>query len=430
MSLARTLSIAAAALALALAGCKVNTINNFPSKPAPVRFINLVPDAATLDVKKNSDVVFADIPFRVATPYQDFDNTQSEFDIFAPDVTAAIATASTSLSANQSYTLVGFGVVQNASAQFQPDAFQQPTPGNTQFRVMHAAYSAGALDFYLSKPGVDITTISPQYQLGFNGSAVFARTDTGDYQMRMIRSNSGILAFDSGTIALADQDTESYYIYSKGATHALNVLKVDMVGGAAVEVPNTLAALKVVNAAYQAGAVDQKYDGTVGVNNLTYPAATATYYTIAAGTHLITFEAHATPGATIASASETFAPSTDSTIVISGPNGSEAISVLADTNLAPPQGTARVRVVNASADVPAFDLAVDGEVKATNVAYGQASPYFDTSNSNHKVEFRVPGTTTSLLTIDTQQFGGGQVSSLYLIGPGSALAKLLTVDSD
>jgi hypothetical protein len=88
-----------------------------------------------------------------------------------------------------------------------------------------------------------------------------------------------------------------------------------------------------------------------------------------------------------------------------------------------------VRVVNASPDVPAFDLAIDGEVKAANVGYTQASAYFDTSDANHKVEFRVPGTTTSLLTLDSQQFGSGQVSTLYLVGPAGSLAKLLTPDS-
>ena len=240
-----------------------------------------------------------------------------------------------------------------------------------------------------------------------------------------------MLAYDSGTIPFADQATDSYYIYVKNGTHAVNVLKLSMAAGSSVvEVPNTLAAVKVVNAAYQAGAVDQKSDGIVVVNNLPYPSATATYYTLPAGSRIITFESHATPGAAIATATETFAPSTDSTILLSGPNGSQVITVLADHDISPPSGVARVRVVNASADVPAFDLVVDGEVKATNVAYTQASAYFDISNSNHKVEFRVPGTTTSLLTIDSQQFGGAQVSSLYLIGPAGALAKLLTVDND
>ncbi len=431
MSLARITSIAVAALALALAGCKVDTINNFPTKPAPVRFINFVPDAASLDVKKDGAVVFAAVPFATATNYQNFDNKQTEFDIFAPNVPNAIANASTSLSANQSYTLVGFGVVDTGTAEFQPDSFVETTSGNSQFRAMHAAYSAGALDFYLTKPGVDITNASPLFQLGFNGSTSFSLVNADRYQIRLIRSNSGLLAYDSGSIPFADKATDSYYIYVKDGTHAVNVLKLSMADGSSVvEVPNTLAAAKVVNAAYQAGAVDQKWDGIVAVNNLMYPAATATYYTLPVGSRIITFESHAAPGASIATTTQTFAASTDSTILLSGPNGSEVITVLPDHDISPPSGTARVRVVNASADVPAFDLVVDGEVKATNIAYTQASAYFDTSNSNHKVEFRVPGTTTSLLTIDSQQFGGAQVSSLYLIGPGSALAKLLTVDND
>jgi hypothetical protein len=286
------------------------------------------------------------------------------------------------------------------------------------------------LDFYFNTPpNQPIGNVSPQFGMGFGGSTSFVRTNTGDYQLRLARSSSTLLAFDSGTITLPDQSTTAYYIYVKDSTHAPNILQLDVGTGVASDLPNTLAAVKVVNAAFQAGAVDQLYDGISAAANIAYPGTTSTYYTLPAGPHTVTFQSHATPGAAIATASETFTASTDTTLLLSGANGSLAITALPDHDIAPPSGTARVRVVNASPDVPAFDLAIDGEVKAANVGYTQASAYFDTSDANHKVEFRVPGTTTSLLTIDSQQFGSGQVSTLYLVGPAGSLAKLLTPDS-
>jgi hypothetical protein len=302
-------------------------------------------------------------------------------------------------------------------------------PGNTQLRFVHAAFATGGLDVYLTTPGLPLTNLSAQYQMGFSGSTSFALTATGDYQLRLLRANSGFAAYDSGTISLADQASQTMYFYAKEGTHAINVLKVNNAGGDTAVIPNTLAAVKVVNAAYQTPSVDQKWDGNVGTTNVVYPGAAQTYYTLPVCTHTMTFEASAAPGAAIASASETFVSATDSTILISGANGSQVISTFADNNISPPNGTARVRMINASPDVPAFDVVIDDVVKATNVAYTHASDYFDLDNSNHKVQLMVPGTTTPVFTIDSQQFGTTQVTSFYLVGPLSALDKIITQDN-
>jgi len=428
MSLPRISFLAAIAFTLAIGGCKVDTINSFPVKPASVRFAGLVADAATLNVQQNNTTAWSDVPFAQPTAYQQFDNKQTTFDVFAPGTTSAITSISGSLAAQQQYTIVAFGTVANPQGLIQGDSFSTVNPGNTQLRFTHVAEGVNGLDVYLTSPGLVLTNVSPQYQLGYAGNTNFALTNSGDYELRLLRSNSGFVAFDSGTITLPDQATQTLYIYAKDATHAINVLRVDAAGNTSL-IPNTIAAVKVVNAAYQAGAVDQKWDGTTGATNVPYPGATQTYYSIPVGTHAITFEATATPGATIASASETFDSATDSTLLVSGANGSLVISKLADSNLAPASGVATVRVVNASPDVPAFDVVVDGSVKATNVTYTHASPYFNIDNSNHKVQFMVPGTMTPIFTIDSQQFGTQQVSSLYLMGPSSDLRKFLTQDN-
>jgi hypothetical protein len=431
MSFPRLFWFAAAAIALAIAGCKINTINSFPTRPATVRYINFVPDSSTLTVQVGSTVAFADVPFGTPTDYQQFDNRQTQFDVYAPEFPGQVgASAAASLAGEQAYTLLSAGPLVNSTAFLQTDNTTQPTPTNTQYRATHVAFSTGPLDFYLTAPGVALGSVSPNFSLGFNGTTTFVRVNTGNYQLRLVRSSVGETAFDSGTISLPDQASDTYYIYAKTGVHALSVLRVGSGDSAAARVPNTLAALKVVNAAYQTPSVDQKFaDGTVGATNVAYNTATGTYFTIPGGPHTVTFEDHAAPGATIASADEQFDVETDSTVLLSGANGSLVITKFADSNLAPPQETARLRVINASADVPAFDLVIDGDVKATNVAYTQATAYFDLSNSNHKVELRVPGTSTSILTLDSQQFSGAAVTTLYLMGPATALKTLITIDS-
>ena len=201
------------------------------------------------------------------------------------------------------------------------------------------------------------------------------------------------------------------------------MLKVNKAGGATTAVPNLLAAVKVVNGAYQAGAVDQKTGWRPRHPEHRLSGATRKPTTrCLRERRTITFESHAAPGAAIATTTATFAPSTDSTLLISGAERFGGHHGAArQQHLGCRRDGASVRFVNGSADVPAFDVAIDGVVKAANVAYTHASDYFNLDNSNHKVQLLVPGTTTAIFTVDQQQFGGGQVTTFYLVGPASAL---------
>ena len=84
---------------------------------------------------------------------------------------------------------------------------------------------------------------------------------------------------------------------------------------------------------------------------------------------------------------------------------------------------------NGSPDVPELDGAIAGVLNATNVAYTHASDYFDLDNGNHHVQLMVPGTTTPIFNIDSQQFGTAQVTSFYLVGPSTALTTIITQDN-
>lgn len=429
MSLPRISFLVLAAMALLIPGCKVNTINSFPSHPATVGFINLMPDSSTLDVKVNGSTAWSGVGFTTVTATQQFDNTQTTFSIHAPEKSSSLANPSGSLSANAAYTLVAFGTLDNPKTLFQSDEYADVNSGNMQVRFVHTGYSVKSLDLYLTDPGTDISDKSPQYQLGYGGNTTFVQTSSGDSQLRAIHSNSSLLGYDSGTIALADKAVQSFYFFASTGTHAFNVLAVNVLTGEESLVPNTLGAVKVVNAAYQAGAVNQLWDGNVAVTNLSYPAATEGYYTLPVGTHSMTFEANATPGAPIATSNETIVSATDSTMLVSGANGSQVITMLADNNLNPSNDTENVRFINASADVPAFDVVIDDKLKASNVAYTHASDYISLSNSNHKVQLMVPGTSTPIFTVDSQSFADNEVSSFYLTGPQSDLKKIVTQDS-
>ena len=85
MSFPRIAFVAVAMFALSIAGCKVNTINSFPSHPASVRFLNLLPATPSVDVQRDNTTVWTGAGYGAPTDYQQFDNRQTTFSILAPD---------------------------------------------------------------------------------------------------------------------------------------------------------------------------------------------------------------------------------------------------------------------------------------------------------------------------------------------------------
>ena len=84
MSLRRMLAVRSSPLclaALAIAGCKVNSINYFPPHPAQVRVLNLMPDCAGVDVQINGAPAFTNVAFQTATGYQNYDNQTTPFTV-------------------------------------------------------------------------------------------------------------------------------------------------------------------------------------------------------------------------------------------------------------------------------------------------------------------------------------------------------------
>jgi hypothetical protein len=435
MSFPRLKSFAVLALLLALGSCKINTINSFPTNPSTVRYGAFMPNAPMVNVQVQGVTAWTDVPFQSITDYQQFNNQQTNFTVFlTTDPVNSVAAGSVSLSGQTAYTLVGFGIIQQSSLLFQDDTVPSTGSGDTQLRAANLAFGYGvqsALDVYITAPGVDITTISPTYTLAYGGATSFQTMLAGDYEVRVAPFSQFNLLYDSGTVNFPVNAAQGLYLYGVTSTHALNVLQSNVSGGTTMPLPNLLAALKVVNAAYQRADVDLKDNGVVQVGNLATNTATVTYIPVTAGLSILSFNDTLVPNTTIATITTTLNPSTDSSVMISGAAGSEVATVLSDVNTPPSTDVARIRAINASPDAPAFDVAVDGTVvpTATNVQYTQSSGYFDVASGNHTITFLATGTSTVIFTITQQAFGGSGVFSIYLNGPASALVDLLTQDN-
>jgi hypothetical protein len=92
---------------------------------------------------------------------------------------------------------------------------------------------------------------------------------------------------------------------------------------------------------------------------------------------------------------------------------------------------ARIRVVHASPDAPAVDVAVTGgDVLIGNLAFPDASDYLDVPAGSYDLEVRPAGTTDVALPLPGVQLDGGTISSVYAIGlAGDATLSVLPVVS-
>lgn len=430
MSFPRIKMFAALAILLALGSCKINTINSFPTNTASVRYGSFMPNAPLVDVQVQGTTAWTQVPFQTLTDYQQFNNQQTNFTVFlSSDPVNSVASGSVSLSGQSTYTLVGFGTIQQSSLLFQDDEIPNMGTGDTQLRSAALGYGYGAVDVYITAPGVDITTISPTYILAYGGATSFQTMTAGDYEVRVTPYAQYTLVYDSGTVNFPVNASQTLYMYGITSTHSLSVLQANVNNGVTKPLPNLLAALKVVNAAYQVADVDLKVNGVVEVGNLATNTATSTYIPVTAGQSILWFNDTLVPNVTIAAVTVPLNASTDSTVMISGAAGSEVATVFSDYNTPPPSNDARLRVINASPDAPAFDVAVDGQVAATNVQYTNASAYFNVASGNHTITFLATGTTTTIFTISNQAFGGNGVFSIYLTGPASKLTDLIVQDN-
>jgi hypothetical protein len=91
-----------------------------------------------------------------------------------------------------------------------------------------------------------------------------------------------------------------------------------------------------------------------------------------------------------------------------------------------PSSGARVRLINALTASTAVDFVVDGQVAATNVAFGAASQYVSVELASHQLQARSSATGTSLVDFTRNLTSEGAFSLVPAPGLGQSGALFLT----
>ncbi len=426
--LRRRLLAAAAVSATALAsGCKVNSINSFPSRPAKVRVLNLMPDVPGIDLAINGSPAFTDVLFEGITGYQEYDNRTTSFGVTVAGSTTQLASFSFPLAGDQPYTVCVYGSLAFPELTMIAEIGDAPSNGNIQVTIFNASPNAGNVDVYITAPGVDLSTVGANfYNVSFGGTTTSVQFAPATYQIRITSTNTKTVIYDSGGSALTPNVALSLITYSRGSG-ALVTAKVLQANGPAAQLDTIFARIKAFNASADVGPVNQLI-GTLGVNfNVDFASASA-YTEIPQGLTTVNFEPSASPGATLAGAPATILAGTDVSTFLAGPVGNQQVFTVQDLNVAPASGTDRIRVINASWGSNPVNVAVNGVAIASNVAFGAASGYTQVTTTTVSIVFTDVVTGAVVAAQEGVELTAFQTLSLYLVGPVGAQSFVLVQD--
>lgn len=426
----RRLLAAALSSPVVLAGCKVRTINYFPSSKAYVRYANFTLDSTGMDVREGDATIWSGVAFEGSTDAVEFTNEQKTFRLFATGGTDELANASAPLAGEQFYSLLSWGTMQGINAVLIPDASPSSNQENFLIRGIGVGVGLPGIDVYIADPAVPIDNqIGPNFfNIQPGTSTTSLRLPVGPYSLRMTLAGQKTLLYDSGPVSIAGGVSTDIMLYTLGSARLPQVMRLDVnTGGIRTILPSKIAAVRIVNGAAQGGAIDAKAGDTVLADDLAY-AASSGYTTLPAGVSTVVVEAVSTPGATIATLEADFPSARENTVIVTGLPGAVKMVAFADDNRPPLAGQARVRFVNASSDTAAYDAYVGDDKAASAIAPGTASPYAGISAGTATLTFRDPATGAVVLTVPDVELDDGEVASIFVIGIAGALVSLVNTD--
>ena len=190
-------------------GCGGSSSSNSNSNSAQLRVIHGMPQMGAVDVMLDgsSTLFFQALSYEQSTGYQSVTAAQHTVVVVPSGSANTLLSTPFTAASGSSYTIVDSGFssgVSNLSAVVLTDDLASPGSGNFKIRAVNASPSGGTLDVYITAPGADLTTISPNAaNLGFLSASSYLSLAAGSYQIRMTVAGSKTVEIDTGTVGFS-----------------------------------------------------------------------------------------------------------------------------------------------------------------------------------------------------------------------------------
>jgi hypothetical protein len=174
--------------------------------------------------------------------------------------------------------------------------------------------------------------------------------------------------------------------------------------------------VRVFHASPDAPAVDILVDGNAAFSNLAFPNATD-YAALDAGSYNIQVVPTGATEPVVIEADLDLKGDTSYTVMAVNTLDSIEPLVLTDNRAQPAAGKTHVRIVHASSDAPAVDVAVkDGPVLFSNLAFKDATDFTPVDAGTYDLEIRVAGTEDVALSLDGTTLPDGAIVTVVARG--------------
>jgi hypothetical protein len=178
------------------------------------------------------------------------------------------------------------------------------------------------------------------------------------------------------------------------------------------------ARVRVLHASPDAPAVDVYVDGTRVLAGVPFKAASG-YLSVPAGSHTFAVRPAGADAASnpVLSASADLEAGKDYTVAAVDTVSQIKARVFVDDNAVPSAAKAHVRLVHASPDAPAVDVAVkNGTVLVPNLAFGEQKGPLPVDAGAYDLELRLAGTSNVALPLDGVRLEAGKVYTFVATG--------------
>jgi hypothetical protein len=407
---------------------------------ACINVVHASPDAPNVDIYLDGQLALSNLAFGwyggwVAVPAGDH-QVQVTATGTAPDT--AVIDATVTVESGMAYHIAATGYLAEIAPQIYPVDVSAIDEGSARVSVIHTVPDAPAVDVAVT--GGDV--LVPNLAFPSASDDLTVPAGTYDLEVRIAGTEDVALPLPGTTF---DASTR-YDIFAIGslADGILTVLVIPspIHGGTVATTPATCTAalgigadgdacVNVVHASPDAPAVDVYVDGQLALSNLAFGAFSG-WVPVPAGEHRIQVTA---TGAAIDTAV------IDATVTLESGVAYQVAATGLLANITPQifetdlselsADTARVRVIHASPDAPAVDVAVTGgDVLISGLAFPSASDALEVPAGAYDLEVRPAGTTDVALALPGVQLDAGMVYDVFAIGQvGDGTLTVLVVPS-
>jgi hypothetical protein len=410
-------------------GCSDDDNNAvIPLDSASIRVLHASPDAPSVDVLLDNQVVLSDVSYKQASEFLSVLVGTRNVKVNAAGTSTTVIDADLTLAFDSFTTIIATNFLALIEPLVLTDANTPPSGNFLKIRVVHSAPSAPPVDVYVTAAGADINTATPTLSnVAFTEFSDFLEVPEGDYQIRVTTVGSKDLVFDSGTVPL---DAGSIF----------SAVAVDATGGASpislvvltndpttpfIEIDDNRARLRAVHASPDAPNVDILVDNALVVPGVAFKGV-LDYTDVPAGDRNI--KVNTGQGTSVIDATVTLAGGTDYTVLAVDFAANIEPLLLDDNTTTPTPGNAKVRVVHASPDAPNVDVLVDDTIVLTNVAFKEFSDYLEVPAGVRNFKVNATGTTLTVIDV-TPTLVDGNIYTVVALNTLANIEPLLLLDN-